>query len=149
MPRNKKLWWTGGLAVALLALAALALPTGSAAERHEQGQMMGENNHFKCYEALDWGNWRPSKAELKDQFGRSVAYVVRPKTLCNPVDKNGEGMPNPEYHLVCYEIKDDPLGEHERIKKVEVHDQFYEGPLYVGMANLLCVPAKKHYEGRG
>ncbi len=53
-----------------------------------------------------------------------MAYV--PKLLCNPVDKNGEGIPGPKSHLVCYEIKDDPEGTAERVKEVMVKNQFQE-----------------------
>ena len=149
MLRETRFWITGIAAVAVLAVAVLALPTGLLADKHEKPEMAGDDNHFKCYEVLDWGNWEPAKAELKDQFGHSYAYAVRPRMLCNPVDKNGEGMPDPKYHLVCYEINDDPQGMTERVKEVEVRDQFYKGPLWVGSSNILCVPADKRYEPRG
>ena len=51
---------------------------------------------------------RPAKAELKlkDQFREDVD-IVAARFLCNPVDKNGEGIPNEKAHLVCFEIKVD------------------------------------------
>lgn len=149
MLNNKRTRWTGALVVFLAALIALALPTGSAAEKHEEGVMEGGDNHFKCYQVLDWTEFDRRKVELRDQFGASVAYVVEPRLLCNPVDKNGEGIPKKESHLVCYEIKDDPIGPTERVKEVMVRNQFQKGPLWVGMANLLCVPSEKKYEPRG
>ena len=147
MLRDKRLWWAAGLAVALAAAIVLTLPASSAAEGHEK--METADNHFKCYQVLDWTEYDRRKVELRDQFGASVAYVIEPRLLCNPVDKNGEGIPNKENHLVCYEIKDDPTGPTERVKEVMIRNQFQEGPLWVGMANLLCVPSEKRYEPRG
>ena len=123
----------------------MALPTSSTAEGHEKTQ----DNHFKCYQVLDWGEWEPRRVELKDQFGASVARVIEPRLLCNPVDKNGEGIADKDNHMVCYEIQDDPQGPTERVKEVMVRNQFQEGPLWVGMSNLLCVPSDKKYEPRG
>ena len=142
MLMNKRIWCVIVLAAAIV----LALPTGAAAKEHEQ--MEAKANHFKCYDVLDWGDWRPTKAELKDQFGLSEAAVVKPQYLCNPVDKNGEGVPNPKYHLVCYTVHDDPQGDTPRVKEVTVKNQFYEGPLWVGMSEILCVPSMKSYTPR-
>ena len=75
--------------------------------------------------------------------------MIQPRLLCNPVDKNGEGIPYPKSHLVCYEIRDAPKGPTERVKEVAVQNQFQRGQLWVGSANLLCVPSQKRYEPRG
>ena len=147
MLRSERTRWTGGLVVALAALVALSLPTAGAAKEHEQ--MEPEDNHFKCYQILDWTEFEPRKVELKDQFGSSVAKVYEPYLLCNPVDKNGEGMPNPKYHLVCYKLQDDPQGPTERVKEVMVKNQFQEGPLWVGSSDILCLPSMKQYQPRG
>lgn len=148
MLKDKRTWWAGGLAVALVAVIALSLPAGGAAEQHEKAKMEGGANHFKCYPILDWTEFKPRRVELKDQFGMSIARVMEPRTLCNPVDKNGEGIPAPESHLVCYEIQDDPTGPTERVKEVEIDNQYQKGPLWVGGANMLCVPSDKRYEPR-
>ena len=110
--------------------------------------MTGKANHFKCYQILDWSIFEPRKVELKDQFGESVARTMEPKMLCNPVDKNGEGIPNPDSHLVCYAIQDDPGGSTPRIKEVAVKNQFGETRLWVGAADTLCLPSDKKYDPR-
>lgn len=143
MLKDKRVWWAGGALVALAALIALSLPAGSAAQAME-----ATGNHFKCYSILDWTVWEPTTAKLKDQFGDSTAHLYQPKILCNPVDKNGEGIPHPSYHLVCYDIKDDPAAGTPRIKEVTVKNQFQEAQLWVGDSNLLCVPSDKSYEPR-
>lgn len=148
--RDKRLWLVGGLVIGLIALAALVVPNGAVADHHEKAKMAeAMNNHFKCYEVLDWGPWDPSKVQLEDQFGKSVARTMEPRLLCNPVDKNGEGIADKDYHLVCYSIRDDPQGPTERVKEVMVKDQSYQGPLWVGDANIVCMPAMKKYEPRG
>lgn len=143
---SKRLWWAGASVVVLAALVALAIPLSSVAEQHEPP--MAQANHFKCYQVLDWGDYQPRRAQLKDQFGQSVARVLEPFQLCNPVDKNGEGIPDKDYHLVCYRIQDDPTGPYQRVKEVQVKDQFYKGPLWVGMSDMVCVPAMKQYDPR-
>ena len=144
MLNDKRIWWAGGLVVALAALVVLSLPVGSEAEEHEAPRA----NHFKCYQILDWTEFEPRRVELKDQFGASVARVLEPRMLCNPVDKNGEGIPNPKYHLTCYEIQDDPQGDTPRVKEVMIRNQFQEGPLWVGSAPSICVPTQKSYDPR-
>lgn len=147
MLKDKRIWWAVGLGAALAAAIVLALPSGTVAESH--GDMEMKANHFKCYQVLDWGKWEPKAVTLKDQFGASEARVMVPYQLCNPVDKNGEGIPNPKYHLVCYQIHDDPQGNTPRVKEVTVWNQFQEGQLWVGSANQICVPSKKQYDPRG
>ena len=44
-------------------------------------------------------------ATVADQFGSSSIQILRPLKLCTPVDKNGEGIPNPASHLTCYRIR--------------------------------------------
>lgn len=147
MANNETTRWTGGLVLALALLLAVALPAAGAAKEHEKAEMMpAKANHFKCYDILDWADWDPKYAALADQFGKSEARVVMPSQLCNPVDKNGEGIPDPKYHLVCFTIRDDPQGNTPRVKEVMVSNQFYEGPLWVGSADLVCVPSMKSYQ---
>lgn len=145
MIEKKRLWWAGGLVVACAALTLLLSPMG-VAEEHEKPMMEGKANHFKCYPILDWTVWDPRKVELKDQFGESVARVLEPATLCNPVDKNGEGIPHPSSHLVCYRIQDEPQGNTPRIKEVAVRNQFGETRLWVGNSDMICLPSDKRYK---
>ena len=40
--------------------------------------------------------------------------IGKPRRICNPVDKNDEGLKNPENHLIYYDIKrpkEDPQQE--------------------------------------
>jgi hypothetical protein len=94
---------------------------------------------FKCYSVQ--GANLGATVNLVDQF-ESVqgVNVTKPRLLCNPVDKNGEGIPNPLAHLVCYEIKQ----PHFRQRDVLVSNQFGQAQLKVKAPELLCVPSTKN-----
>jgi hypothetical protein len=64
-------------------------------------------DHFLCHHVRRASN-SPKFAErtvtLVDQFGSASYEVEKPQTLCNPTDKNGEGILDPDTHLVGYKI---------------------------------------------
>lgn len=95
-------------------------------------------NHYKCYTV------RPVPFQIMvttdDQFGHADTQVFEPRLLCNPVSKNGEPVPQPEVHLVCYRIQDEPP---HVPRKVLVQNQFGEMVLQTEVEDLLCVPSTK------
>lgn len=102
-------------------------------------------NHFKCYKVRGKG-FTARSVTLTDQFETRTTTIVKPLLLCNPVDKNGEGVPQPASHLTCYKIKDAP-GFAPR--SVMVEDQFTDQDLQAiqgscRKAALLCVPSEKN-----
>jgi len=68
---------------------------------------------------------------LTDQFESDVLFEVKkPKEIYNPADKNGEGIFDPDTHLVGYQlkrIKGEP--KHEKITGILVENQF--GTIFV------------------
>jgi hypothetical protein len=78
--------------------------------------------------------------DLEDQFTSGPVTVQRPERLCNPVDKNDEGIGDPTAHLVCYDINE-PGPFHRR--SVVVRNQFGDQTLSLGRPDSLCVPAEK------
>ncbi len=61
-------------------------------------------DHFKCYNV-----WNATPVmefvDVMDQFGEYLSVMVlEAEWFCNPVDKNGEGMTNPDNHLTVYNI---------------------------------------------
>ena len=98
-------------------------------------------NHFLCYKVkLSKGepDFEPILGvSLVDQFESKLYDIVKPKRLCTPVDKNGEGIKipeDPEDHLLCYEA------EHAVIF---VNDQFGPAALDTRTKKELCVPSIK------
>jgi hypothetical protein len=79
---------------------------------------------------------------LSDQFETSRNRVLRPARFCNPVDKNGEGIPDPTAHLMCYQaIAKDAGNLNTRI--VTVENQFGTEELAITRREKLCLPARK------
>ncbi len=94
-------------------------------------------DHYKCYKARAQSQQR--SVSLVDQFGPSTATVRSPDRFCNPVNKNGEGIDDPQAHLNCYRIRE-PRGPS---RNVIVNNQFGEQRLTTSRAHSLCVPAIK------
>jgi hypothetical protein len=112
-------------------------------------------DHFKCYKvrrAKGAAKFASPEVVLEDQFETKDTLVVRPRFLCNPVDKNGEGILDPESHLVCYRIEDVPGQPRFRRTAVEVMDQFADQDLKAlrgdcRQSSFLCVPSTKRLAG--
>jgi hypothetical protein len=83
-----------------------------------------------------------------DQFdvvGPGTATALLPFELCNPVDKNGEGIADAEAHLLCYKL----LNRKRRARADVIDtDQFGSEELGVRTPAIeLCLPAIKNGEG--
>jgi subtilisin-like proprotein convertase family protein len=95
-------------------------------------------NHLLCYKVKpsEGASFEPILGvSLVDQFETKLYDVVKPKRLCGPVDKNGEGVKiseEPEDHLLCYEAR------HARFF---VNDQFGPAELNMETKRELCVPS--------
>lgn len=111
-------------------------------------------DHYLCYKAkLPKGAEFPEdiQIELTDQFidpdGIGVTQwfdLKKPKRLCNPVDKNDEGIKHEENHLMCYGVKR-PKGDPKQEQPlVYLHDQFGGVEEWeTKKEKELCVPAEK------
>jgi hypothetical protein len=97
-------------------------------------------DHFKCYDAV--GDPVDIGVGVVDQFQGFPALVADPFRLCNPADKNGEGIGNPDDHLVCYLLQ--PPGGFLGIP-IPIQNQFFpaQTTVDVGTAFGLCVPSVK------
>jgi cysteine-rich repeat protein len=102
-------------------------------------------DHVKCYKASDLKNpkFTPLTATLADAFESKLTTVKKPAWLCNPADKNGEGVLAPANHLACYTIKDVPQQEKFPGATVQTENQFGASSLKVTKAHALCVPSTK------
>jgi hypothetical protein len=135
----------------------------------------GVLDHYRCYRVIPERPQVGQVVTLADQFGFTNAFVGRLVQLCNPVNKNHEGIKEPRAHLACYLIKDALIPRYilgnfiGRIKRtvawdVVTQNQFgideltvYEavvgltdprlGP--VPGAEMLCVPSLKTELGDG
>jgi hypothetical protein len=105
-------------------------------------------DHFQCYKAKA-SKGAPKfvpvlNVEIEDQFGIMHVDVKKPTYLCNPVDKNGEGIHDSVTHLMCYQVKQvktEP--KFQKVLGVFVNNQFGPEQLDVKKPSELCVPALK------
>jgi hypothetical protein len=136
------------IAVALVLVAAVALVAVLAGPAKAQspgpipppGPFDLIENHFKCYDIYAFDGVFPPVVDLKDQFESVSNRIVRARFLCNPVKKNNTEPPEPDIHLVCYEILEDPVPPPH---KVELNNQFGTSFAKVQKPELLCLPSKK------
>lgn len=77
---------------------------------------------------------------VSDQFGSRTVFLRRLIKLCLPTDKNGEGIKNPQIHLVCYKIKVDPKTSGTG---VQAKSSLGELVLNLRREAELCVPSLK------
>jgi hypothetical protein len=99
-------------------------------------------DHFGCYTVRDVSvpRFAGRGVTLADDFGGSSGLVARTARLCGPADKNGESIPDPTQHLMCYRLSE-PRPEP---RSVVAHNQFGDDALTVRRVDSLCVPAAKN-----
>jgi hypothetical protein len=101
-------------------------------------------DHLKCYRTRRITAFSPKNVTLEDQFETANMNVLRPYRLCNPVDKNDEGIIDPAEHQMCYQIRDNVAGPRFRRRNVRVENQFGIQFLSVSRPETLCTPADKN-----
>lgn len=113
-------------------------------------------DHFKCYPAATLAPVpTPPAVRLVDQFESKNTRLLKKFMLCNPVDKNDEGLAHPDEHLMCAAIKDAPRPSVGLLTPtptpqptfaphlVQVTNQFGTATLLVEKPAWLCVPSSK------
>src|SRR4029453_1541065 len=96
-------------------------------------------DHYKCYKTR--GVRGTSRmVTLADQFVTGQVTVKRPIRLCNPGDKNGEGILDPTSHLMCYKISAPPFTQRTVLAQNQLGDNY----LRIIRPESLCNPAAKN-----
>ena len=128
----------------------LLVPTAKSLDDPDVSELDSTDvDHYKCYKVEIDKNaplqFVPLQVTLFDpNFNAEKLFdVIKPKMLCNPVDKDGEGIKNPENHLMCYAVE--PAEGFVKNKKVSVftNNQFGSEQLDVTKEKELCVPSEK------
>jgi hypothetical protein len=101
-----------------------------------------DGDHYRCWEASDpSGGSLGVAVTLADQFQSFSPDVMEPFRLCNPVDKNGEGIQDPDAHLTCY-ILQPPSGVLGL--PIPIQNQFHTlADVDIEDAFALCAPSVK------
>ncbi len=100
-------------------------------------------DHFLCYKLKRIpGFQKVEGVSVADQFEDRLYDLLRPRLLCNAVDKNAEGLIGADSHLLCYKAKR-AKGEVKHTKRtgIHLHTQFGPEQLDSRVEELLCVPA--------
>ena len=113
-------------------------------------------DHFKCYRIrVTGGTPLPAanrKVDVSDQFTQPAKIITlkKPRHLCVPVDKNGEGIKNPAAHLLCYKASP-ARGEPKHLPRVGLFVNNQLGPLRLNTRreNEFCVPTVKSLSPSG
>ena len=104
-------------------------------------------DHYKCYKVKDLKQPKfvRTTVNLEDQFGVNDGRfeLKKPFLLCTPVDKNFEGIINPDDHLTCYKMKEVTADKRFVRPTVVVENQLGSSTLQPKKAWLLCVPSTK------
>jgi hypothetical protein len=102
-------------------------------------------DHFKCYKVTRT-RFRQDGIIVDDQFTTMSVNIKKPMRLCLAVDKEGEGIINPDSQLLCYKIR--PTPGTPKFKgltgNVFVDNQLGPDVFRVFRPTELCVPATLH-----
>jgi hypothetical protein len=107
-------------------------------------------DHYKCYKVKVTPGTprlpRGIQVNVTDQFTSpaKIFDLKKPRHLCNPVDKNGEGIKNPNAHLFCYLAKG-ARGQPRHVRRTGVNTNNQFGPLVISTIkeSELCIPSLK------
>jgi hypothetical protein len=107
-------------------------------------------DHFKCYKTKVTSGYPPfarnTVITVTDEFDNlpRLMALKKPKHLCNPVNKNGEGIKNPDVHLVCYQAKP-ARGERKHVRRpgLYISNQFGDLRLDTIKEAEFCIPSTK------
>ncbi len=104
-------------------------------------------NHYKCYKVkIAAGGPKFPKgvqASVADEFNAppKLFNIRKPKHICNAVDKNSEGVKNPNLHLVCYQVKG-AAGQPQHVRRsLFVNNQFGSAAMFTVKESELCLPS--------
>ncbi len=99
-------------------------------------------DHFKCYKVLR-AKTRLTGIDVVDEFGNLTIDVKKPRWLCTPADKNGEGIIDPSTVLMCYKVTiTRTTPKFVSPGQIFVKNQFGPDVLDVDHQRELCVPTQ-------
>src|SRR5262245_13269363 len=96
-------------------------------------------DHFECYE-IKPGFFVNTTATVQDQFGTMSEMIRFPHRLCNPTNKNNEGITDPADHLAGYVVN---APKFTKMTNQTIQNQFGTTLVDVVRPDLLMVPTAK------
>ncbi|TMA36420.1 MAG: hypothetical protein E6J79_13250 [Deltaproteobacteria bacterium] len=101
-------------------------------------------DHYLCHrEARPTPRFLRRAVTLADDYESKTTLVLRPDSLCAPVNEDGGGIKDPTTHLQCYRIRQ--VGGQTRFapRSATTTNLFGSGSLAVRAPRTLCVPSTK------
>ena len=108
-------------------------------------------DHYKCYRVRITGGTPKfasgTTVSVADQFEPArLLSLGKPRHLCMPVDKNGEGIKNPQAHYLCYTAKPAVTApKHTRVSNIRVNNQLGPLSLDTSKESEFCIPSEKSF----
>jgi len=139
----------GSMNLAVLQPLSLCAPTlkrrlkPQAPPAPPRGRIPSSPDHFTCYAVRPKDPFQQRTVSLSDQFEVERATVLRPLSLCAPVEKNGVKIRDSVTHLTCYAIQDRRRTEKPGGRLVVTRNQLGVETLTVLRPQSLCVPSTK------
>jgi hypothetical protein len=140
----------GGLFVDTLKVSTLLVPTNKdlLAPTAPPISSAHDVDHYKCYRIRVTAGTQPfptpTTVAVSDQFESPAKLLSlrRPRHLCTPVDKNGEGIKNPDVNLLCYQSAP-ARGERKHVRRIGMHINNQFGPLRLDSfkEGEFCIPS--------
>ncbi|MEO6025482.1 MAG: DUF4215 domain-containing protein [Candidatus Binatia bacterium] len=128
----------GTIQVDLVRPERLLVPTSKSLTAPPPPPLATPLDHFKCYRVRG-ARVRVPNVSVQTQFnpgGPITVAIKRPRDLCLPVDKNGEGIFNSTIGLMCYQVRTSPQSP----PRVFTTDQFESADYPLFGIRDLCVP---------
>ena len=128
----------GTIQVDLVRPERLLVPTSKSLTAPPPPPLATPLDHFKCYRVRG-ARVRVPNVSVQTQFnpgGPITVAIKRPRDLCLPVDKNGEGILNSTIGLMCYQVRTSPQSP----PRVFTTDQFESADYPLFGIRDLCVP---------
>ena len=124
----------------LLVPSSMSLPPAPAPSLPDYDSQV---DHYRCLKAQISGGTpafpRRQSLTVEDELGQRQVRVIKPTKLCMATAVDGEGIKDPETHLMCYKVSAKPR---TKIEDVQVRDRFGSGVFDLKGEAELCVPSE-------
>jgi hypothetical protein len=91
---------------------------------------------------------RNTLVSVEDAFSGAprLLSLVKPRHLCNPVDKNGEGLQRGDVHLLCY-LARPAIGQprHTKVRGIFTNTQLGPANVDTKREATFCIPSIKSF----
>jgi len=126
----------------------LLVPTAKSLDGDPPLPAANDVDHYECHRLKLTTGGAPvapiTGVRVTDQFGTRYLDLTRPRHLCAPVSKNGEGIKNPTGYFLCHQARLSPAAPEDAPspgRGLHVNDEFGPGLLDAVREEELCVPS--------